>query len=338
MEERLFAATTPGLEPVLGRELEALGLTPRVVPGGAEVSGPPGTHRRLNVWLRTATRVLLRLGDARAPAAFGRLDLSRVRRPGQAVAVEGPVRLREEASRRWPGQGEPLTLVVNSAGEVSVDTSGEPLFRRGWRQEIGRAPMRETLAAGMLALAGFDPSKPLWDVMCGSGTLLIEAAQWGKPPGAKRPFAFQGFPGAVGAELAKLPGPVLAPGTAALVGTDLNAGALGIARRNARRAGVLERLTLERLDATKLVARPGLEPGLLLANLPYGKRAGEPGDLRPLYRALGARLRAQLPGWRFAFLLEDHQEALGLAFDGEVALDNGGLACRLCLGTVPPGT
>jgi putative N6-adenine-specific DNA methylase len=181
---------------------------------------------------------------------------------------------------------------------------GRLLYQRGYREEIGRAPMRETLAAGMLRLAGYRGDEPLWDLMCGSGTLLIEAAM----------IATGMAPGELGKPTRKAP--------ALLKGTDLNAGALGVTRRNARRAGVLDALMLERADATKV--KPDGAVGLLVANLPYGKRVAKT-DLS----VFTTNLRSQFHGWRFAFLL---QGALDLPLQREHALNNGGLRCRLCIG------
>lgn len=187
----------------------------------------------------------------------------------------------------------------------------------------------------MLLLSRWDPSREsLWDPMCGSGTILAEAAllAQGKAPGAQRRFAFEndaGHDAAAWSAEARTRGNAYKP---LLLGTDLNAGALGTARRNARRAGVLELLTLERLDATKLPTKPG--PGLVISNLPYGKRVGERSELASLYSAFGASLKRAAAGWRFAFLLKDHPDALGLKIDQTHALDNGGLGCTLVSGVV----
>jgi 23S rRNA G2445 N2-methylase RlmL len=109
---------------------------------------------------------------------------------------------------------------------------------------------------------------------------------------------------------------------------------VGIARRNGRRAGVDTLLRLERLDATKLTPAGGVAPGLLVANLPYGKRVGEVGDLPALYRAVGENLRRNFRGWRFALLAAEHEDALGLSFDALHRVENGGLKCRLLVGRV----
>ncbi len=287
---------TPGLEAALAEELAELGLEGRTVRGGAEVRGPVGTYELVNLWSRVASRVSL------AP---------------------------------HPASGRPLPA---AQGEVSpgLDTSGELLYFRGYRQEVGRAPLRETLAAGLLRLARWRPEEPLWDVMCGSGTILIEAAEraLGLAPGRARRFAFEDFPTHDAARWRARPrtGPAVTP---RLFGSDLNAGALGVARRNARRAGVLEHLTLERFDATALPARPGVPPGLVLSNLPYGKRVGARGELGALFEGLGASLRRACPGWRFAFLLQGGADALGLPLDSRAAVSNGGLRCEFVCGKVP---
>jgi len=364
--EELFLPTTPGLEPALFEECRARGFSPERAEGGVTVRGPLGLHQDACLWLRTASRVLLRV--AHVPAAdeqalargLAKVSLAPYRDGGRGVELSASSRrsklrvqrLEEVARKAWklpPEPGEaPLRLQLRAEGDactVSVDCGGELLYRRGYRQEISHAPLRETLGAGLLLLSGYRGEVPLWDVMCGSGTLPIEGALIAlrRAPGRDRRFAFQDFPSfdaarweaalsrARAGELSKPPAPLL--------GSDLNAGALGVARRNARRAGVLEHLSLERLDATALKARPTLAPGLVVANLPYGKRVGEVAELSRLYRALGQTLRAQFAGWRAAlFYAKDAklEAALGLPSGTAFELDNGGIACRLVVAEFPP--
>lgn len=350
MDERLFVGCTPGLEVALEGELTALGFSPRLVPGGCELErAPAGSLVRVNAQSRVASRVLWRLGEVTTPTELsrvplralvgdGRLALELAEEKGDRASIPAE-RWRAEALRLWgAGRGsEPVEVSVRLSRRgalVSVDTSGELLHVRGARQETGKAPLRETLASGLLRLAAWTPGEALWDVMCGSGTILIEAAEQslGLRPGRARGFAFERFPSLAPALLdeARRPGPAVKTW---LRGSDLNAGALGVARRNARRAGVLEALALERLDATKLT-RPEVPPGLVLANLPYGKRVGNRFELDGLYRGLGAALRGSLRGWRFAFLLLSGEEALGLPLERAVDVRNGGLPCRLVTGRV----
>jgi putative N6-adenine-specific DNA methylase len=429
MAERCFVGCTPGLEAALKDELEGLGVRAEVTNGGCEVTGPDGSVVRLNVQSRLASRVLLRLGTARTPAALAGLPVRALvgelqvtlsvttagrvsppaevwrreamralqvgaspgspRPPGAKERVaRGPVsppdagaapetasgRLGREgdvsASRGGPrretgvsggprvaglgstpssematpaDEGLPagsddaveLSLRLDAQGAlVSVDTSGELLHVRGARQETGKAPLRETLASGVLRLCEWAPGEPLWDIMCGSGTFLLEAAEQaqGLQPGRQRHFAFERFPGVPAHLLAEARAPRPAVPTW-LRGSDLNAGALGVARRNARRAGIGEPLQLERLDATALT-RPDVAPGLVLANLPYGKRVGSRFELASLYARVGRSLKQALPGWRFGFLLQDGAESLGLDVARTVPVKNGGLSCLVVTGRV----
>lgn len=365
-QEQVFAVAPPGLEPALEAEAAVLGLSPRRVEGGVELEGPAGLHQEANLRLRTASRVLLRLGRFRAPdvgaltRGLAAMDLARVwngkdtpklsvtahgsRVPGNAVPTA--------AARAWGLSGiehagaldeegtEGLTFLVRLDGPectVSADTSGEPLHRRGYRQEIGRAPLRETLAAGILLLAGYDGTEPLVDPMCGSGTFLIEGAWMSmrRAPGLERRFAFEQFPqfspAAWAERQARTRAEVLQAPRASLHGFDINAGALGTARRNARRAGLT--LALERRDVKTLQA-PVAGPGLVVANPPYGKRVGEGGELPELYRALGATLRRSFQGWRAALLVPEEDgliRELGLRDAKSLRVRNGGLRCRLLL-------
>ncbi|MCP3144410.1 THUMP domain-containing class I SAM-dependent RNA methyltransferase [Pyxidicoccus xibeiensis] len=366
--EQLYVSTLPGLELALEAEASALGWKPRRAEGGVELEGPAGLHQEANLRLRTASRVLLRVGTFRAGDSdtlaehLGAMDLSRLwdgrtppklsvslhrsRVPGADVVFSaaayawGLPSVEQAGALEEEGSGPGLTLLVRVEGDVftvSADTSGEPLHRRGYRQEVSRAPLRETLAAGILRLAGYDGAEPLVDPMCGSGTFLIEGAwmSMNRAPGLTRAFAFESFPGfdaeawarrKAQAEADALPAP-----RAVIHGHDINAGSLGTARRNARRAGVT--LALERKDVRTLTA-PSPGPGLVVANPPYGKRVGEAEDLPGLYRALGATLRRGFAGWRAAVILPDDTalvKALDLPGARSLPVRNGGLRCRLLL-------
>lgn len=368
-EELVFAVAAPGLEPAVEEEAAALGWETRREEGGVALRGPEGLHQAANLHLRCASRVLLRLGDVRATDAttltrgLAALEVSRVwdgrRPPRVSVTVhrssvpEGAVLA--AAARAWglsqveragsleEDASEALTLLLRLEGStctVSADTSGAPLYRRGYRQEIGRAPLRETLAASLLVFADYDGVEPLVDPMCGSGTFLIEGAWMSmhRAPGLEQGFGFERFPGFEPASWARLQARAREASRPApqgpLYGFDLNAGALGTARRNARRAGVT--LTLERRDVRTLTA-PGTVPGLVVANPPYGKRVGEEGDLPGLYRALGRTLRGAFRGWRVALLVPEERalvQCLELPEARSVPVRNGGLRCQVLLANV----
>jgi putative N6-adenine-specific DNA methylase len=191
----------------------------------------------------------------------------------------------------------------------------------------------------MLELAGYRGDEPLWDPMCGSGTIAIEAAllALGRAPGLSRSFAFERFPlhdsSAWEALKAKARDEERKKPPASIRATDLNAGSLGTARRNARRAGVVEHLALERQDARNPTVVPSGPTGLLIANPPYGIRVGEDRELESLYGALGSLIRDRLPGWRAAILVPQPrlERALGLEIDDAFEVLNGGIRCQLLL-------
>lgn len=333
VKETIFVGTTPGLEGVLAEELEELGFPGEPTSGGVTIEGPQGTYRLINLWSRIASRVLLRVAEVATPSELRKLRLS-------DYGTEFEIDAFGIDPGKWGGvlsstPGAPKLLLrgTKQGCQVSLDTSGELLHFRGYRQEVGRAPMRETLAAGVLRLTQWKPDEPLWDVMCGSGTLIIEAAEsaLGLAPGRNRKFAFEKFPAHDEKAWRALPRekPGVKPN---ITGSDLNSGALGTARRNAKRAGVLDSLKLERLDATKLVSRG--ESGLVIANLPYGKRVGERDELGKLYRSLGKSLKSACPGWYFGFLLQEGAEHLGVTIAERHRVSNGGLDCDVVLGQV----
>ncbi len=307
--ERVFAACAPGLEPVLALELGRLGLLARPVPGGAEAEGE----------------------DAVALACLG----SRV---ADAVALrlyQGPSSGLGAARRQaWRRFGEGAALAVRRAGRestLSLDAAGAPLFKRGWRARVGAAPLRESLAAGVLLASGYDGSTPFLDPMCGSGTLAIEAALIAArlAPGLGRRFAFEGWPGHDAARTGRLRARLAAESRvppAPVHASDRNGGAVRLATRNAEAARVSAFLRLARAEASAVIPPPGR--GLCAVNPPYGRRLGE--DTEGAWSALAA-LRPRLAGWTLAVLAPERrlEGVLGRPPQQELPLRNGGLRCRL---------
>jgi len=304
--ERIFAACAPGLERALARELGELGLSARPVPGGAEAEGP----------------------DAAALACLG----SRVADAVKLRVWEGALADLASARRRLAARHAGQRLEGRRAGDralLSVDAAGAPLFKRGWRSRVGAAPLRESLAAGLLRSLGYDGSVPFLDPMCGSGTLPIEAALVAarRAPGLGRAFAFERWPGygaargelvrASLARVARVPSfPVLA--------SDRNGGAVRLTRKNAEAAGVSSFLTVERRDAAAV--EPPAGPGVCLVNPPYGLRLEE--NVEESWRALGALLE-RLGGWTVGVLAG--APALARLLPGSPVdsahVRNGGLRC-----------
>jgi putative N6-adenine-specific DNA methylase len=336
----LFAVTAPGLESITALELKQLGIGgARVEPGGVEFEGDWTTMARANLWLRTASRVLLRFGGFHV-RALGELERRASRLPWDRYVAPGrrvSIRVTSKKSRLYHQRAvaERIARVVNASGGVveqdaggdeaelmpsqlvvvrllrddcliSLDSSGDLLHRRGYRQAVAKAPLRETLAAALLLASQWDATPPLIDPFCGSGTIPIEATLLGRriPPGAHREFAFQRWPGYDAgrwdALLAQARTQMLARCPASIAGADRDAGAIEAAIANATRAGVLGDLSFHQGAVSSLVPFP--DPGWIVTNPPYGIRIGERNGLRDLYAQFGNVLRRKCAGWRLAML------------------------------------
>jgi putative N6-adenine-specific DNA methylase len=324
----------PGLEDLVANELVDLGAKRRRIHKGAVATDL--TTRQLyaaNRSLRCATRVLVRVAGFTARSfadlqrRLGEVDWSswlaegarpayRVTSRGSQLVHTGAIEERFAAAMGagYPDGPEQLVVVRVSRDRftVSVDSSGAPLHMRGWRQATAKAPLRESVAAGMLLAAGWDPTTPLVDPMCGSGTIAIEAALLaaGRAPGAGRTFAFQQWPsfepGTWASVTASPEDPVAA--LPAIVGSDRDAGAVEAARSNAERAGVADLVEFRQAPISDLEA-PGEGPGHLVTNPPWGGRLSPGGDLRNLYATLGRVAAERLPGWGLGLLVTDRDLA-----------------------------
>jgi putative N6-adenine-specific DNA methylase len=308
LPQRAFAACSPGLEPALARELDLLGLTARAVPGGVEAEGP----------------------DAWAVACLGSRAAEAVKARLWAGPASGLPAARRDLGARLPG----VPLEARTEGgraTLSADAAGVPLWKRGYRARIGAAPLRESLAAGLLLELGFDGSTPFLDPMCGSGTIAIEAALLAerRAPGLDRTFAFEGWPGHDAARTARLRErfrDLARPAPAPILGSDRNGGAVRLAGKNAEAAGVAYAVRIERRDAAQVEPPPG--PGTCLVNPPYGIRIDH--DLEESWRALGALL-GRLRGWTVGVLAPASAPSRLLPGRPDRALEvqNGGIRCRL---------
>ena len=373
---RWFAIVAPGLEEAARHEVEALPDTSAidVELGGVSWTGPVASGYRANLWLRIATRVLARVGDVEA-REFGKLRRRAERLPwtrfvprGAAIAVRASATrcrlyhtgaLAEAAvlaiADAVPGvhacapDEEPaITLMVRGVQDrftFSADASGERLHRRGARVETGDAPLRETLAAGLLALAGWTPGAALCDPMCGAGTIVIEAAMQaaGRAPGTERRFAIESWPvlaePAIARAVAQLRAQAEAGAAAApapIVASDRDPRTIDSARRNAERGGVASLVTFACRDAADV--RPPAPTGLVITNPPYGHRLGDARAAARGYRDLGGVLRAHFRGWRVAIVAParlDVARAMGLRSAKQFSLRNGGLPIVLHVDTLP---
>jgi putative N6-adenine-specific DNA methylase len=398
-QHTIVATCGGGLEPILEQEIRDLPGTQleATEPGIVRFRGPAETIVPANRCLRTASRVLLPLGSGPAQryddvyALAKRVPWDRWISADNTFAVTAITRSKALSNHKFlamrvkdavvdrqrdtfgrrsnverKGADYPVVVHAADAGvEISLDTSGRSLHERGYRREAGEAPLRESLAAGMVLLSDWDGSVPLFDPFCGSGTIAIEAAliQAGRVPGdLGRRFAFERWPqmrgvrvdargagapaGAPGpetgpdaarAEAAGAPGsaPVAAGGSAPIIASDKDPDVVEIARRNARRAGVEDRITFlsrpfEEIEVEELVGSGTGPTGVIITNPPYGERIPYEA-VAVLYQMIGDNLKARYTGWSAWIITANLQAAkrIGLRSSSKTILYNGGLESRL---------
>jgi putative N6-adenine-specific DNA methylase len=366
-----WAVTHPGVESITAGELARLGLPPGASePGGVAFAAAAADLARANIHLRTASRVLVRIGEFKA-VSFADLERRGARVPWDAcVAPGGAVRFRvtsrksrlyhqdaiaERLARAVTAAVPGARIAVGGADDagtdeqlfvvrffrdqctVSADSSGALLHRRGYRLATGKAPLRETLAAAMLLGIGWDGSQPLVDPLCGSGTIPIEAALIARniAPGAGRSFACESWPAARLVDWNELRASARAlvrPAAVAIAGSDRDAGAVAAAMANAARAGVSGDVRFER-QALSSAAPPDESSGWIVTNPPYGARVGDRRGLRDLYARLGQLMRGPFTGWNLALLVAAPELAaqLGLPLQERFATTNGGIRVQLAV-------
>lgn len=217
---------------------------------------------------------------------------------------------------------------------ISADTSGALLHRRGWRQAIAKAPLRENLAAAMLTACNWSAHEPLVDPFCGSGTIGIEAALRARnmAPGLQRSFALEHWPGTdlamVTTTRAAARAEMLPAAGVPIVLADRDAGACKASRANAERAGVTADVEIIERAVSDTVLDDIGQGGAVVTNPPYGQRISDGSDLRGLYSRVGDVLRVGGPAWRLGMLVPDKRYAThtGLRFDTTLRTNNGGIA------------
>ncbi|TCW29592.1 putative N6-adenine-specific DNA methylase [Gulbenkiania mobilis] len=364
----MFAPCPRGLEEVLATELAAVGASDiRATEGGVGFAGDMATLMRANLESRTASRILVRLaeGGYRTEDDLYRLALAvdwprffdvdrtiKIKTDGIGSTVRSldfvSLKVKDAVCDRFRQArlGRPSVdtrspdirlqmFLRRDRATLYLDTSGEALFKRGWREETGEAPLRENLAAGILLLAGYDGTQSLLDPMCGSGTFLVEAADiaLNRAPGRLRQFAFERLRNfdavtwesvRTAARLAERPAVPLA-----IRGSDRDPAMVEIARRNLAHAGLEGCVVLTVAEVTE--TRPDAPSGLIVTNPPYGVRLEEQAALVAWYPELGSWLKQYFAGWTAHFLTADAE------FPGHIRLSpkrrtplyNGSLACRL---------
>jgi putative N6-adenine-specific DNA methylase len=381
MSHSFFCPCPRGLEAALAEEIHEIaqqGTTLKVhnqVPGGVHASGELTDAYRLNLHSRIASRVLLRLAHGSYKNENDIYDLT-LAQPWEdwfsvdrtirvdVTAVKSPLRslefttlkIKDAICDRFRDQFSERPSVNTSTPDMRIvgfldahnftvylDTSGEALFKRGWREETGDAPLRENLAAGLLRVSGWKPGTVLFDPMCGSGTILAEAAQMvaGIPPGARRRFAFEKFHDFDAEAWLSIKGsfkPNPLPAEATIFGSDISGDMIVMARNNLAKAGILFDVPLKQIEAQE-VKPPVATPGIMLTNPPYGERIGVRGDsalqtdelAAAFFSAFGTTLKQRFAGWQVFLFSADLglPKMLRLKEARKTPFYNGALECRL---------
>ena len=378
-----FCPCPRGMEQALADELAEIAHTTgstslkvhNQVPGGVHCSGTDTDAYRINLHSRIASRVLLRVANrtyANENDIYDlvleqpwedwfsvdhtiRVDITAIKSPLTSLEfttlkIKDAVcdRFRDQFGRRPSVDTRtPDMRIMGFLDQrnftIYLDTSGEALFKRGWREETGDAPLRENLAAGLLRVAGWKPGMTLFDPMCGSGTILIEAAQMvqGIPPGARRRFAFEkfrNFNAKAWQEMKTAIKPNPLPAEPTIFGSDISGDMVAMTRHNLRSAGILFEVPLKQIEAQQ-VQPPTSQPGLLVTNPPYGERIGVRGDSTipqdemavGFYQQLSATLKQRFAGWTVYLFTADLglPKMLRLKESRKTPFFNGALECRL---------
>lgn len=360
MSFEIFLVTAPGLESVLYDEVRSKGFKqPKAITGGVTIKGGWPEVWRANLWVRGASRVLARIDsfqvkhlsqlDKRAreiplneilsPQTPFRVEVvcSKSRIYHSDAAAERIVKAITETLKAPHSQDADITIMARIAHDIctiSVDTSGELLHKRGFKESVNKAPMRENMAALFLQQCGYKGTEPVFDPMCGSGTFVIEAAEIASRlnPGRARHFAFEKFVNFDAAAWEQMRSVTRqASPDFHFYGSDRDEGAIKMSIENAERAGV-SKLTEFKRQTISDITPPTTATGLVIVNPPYGTRIGDKRELMSLYQTLGHVLSTRFSGWRVGIVTADPvlAKATGLPFlPLTAAVQHGGLRVNL---------
>ncbi|QAY66435.1 THUMP domain-containing class I SAM-dependent RNA methyltransferase [Paenibacillus protaetiae] len=372
---QLIATAPMGLEAIVSRELKELGYHDQQVENGRVIfAGEPLDICRANLWLRSSDRVLVKMaefpattfeelfegtkainwpdwipGDGEFPVE-GRSHKSQLSSvPAcQSIVKKAVVeKMKERYKTDWfPEDGARFVIEVwllNDVAMITLDTTGAGLHKRGYRQQITEAPIKETMAAALLDISRWRPDRPLYDPFCGSGTILIEAAMkgWNIAPGIRRSFNSEGWPlvpeelweqareEAYDAVQDDLP--------LEIAGSDIDPQAIEVAEAAVRRAGFGKDIKLQVLPVSK--AMPSGDYGCIVTNPPYGERLGDVEQADIAIRQLGAVAKS-LPTWSYFAIspAKTFEHHFGRKADKKRKLFNGRIECQYYqfFGPLPP--
>ena len=361
----LIATATFAMEAVVARELKQLGYNDLTVENNqVSFRADEEAIARCNLWLRVADRVKLIIGRFTATSFDMLFELTKSLPwedwlpanacfPVQGKSVKSQLfsvsdcqaivkkaiveRLKQKYHKQWFPEDGPLfpieVALLKDVVTLTVDTSGEALHKRGYRQLVSQAPLRETMAAGLINLSFWNADRPFLDPFCGSGTLPIEAALMARniAPGLKRDFAAEQWP--------RLPkklwqrvrqeadDAIDRERQVEIMGTDIDGEILKAARQNAERAGVLSDIHFQQMPVSEV--RSSKHYGVVIPNPPYGERLSDRLAVTQLYQELAKTLRP-LETWSFYILtaFQEFERAFGQRADRRRKLYNGDLLCQ----------
>ena len=355
----IFVSVPPGFEPLMQAEMLERGFTgATAIAGGVTFKGHWKGVWRANLELRGASRVLARIGGFRV-FSLGQLDHLSCEFPwAETLFSDIPVRVEvtclkskvyhekaaiERIEKGLRTSGIPVesdadivlkVRIENDYCQFSIDTSGDALHKRGFKEATGKAPMRENLAALFLRACGYDGNESVVDPMCGSGTFPIEAAEiaMGLAPGRERNFAFQHLASFKPYMCEALKQAEPRQTDLRFYGYDRDSGAIENAKGNAERAEVSDHVTFAHQSISDLQPPEGTKPGLVMINPPYGARVGNKRPLFALYGTMGEVLKSRFKGWRVGVVTSDTglAKASGLPFKpSKETYSHGGIRIRL---------
>ena len=357
--DNYFLVVTPGLEEIARAEAEDFGMVGSKTLGGLNFTGGLKDLYSLNLNSRVGSRVLVRVGQPFFARSESELGSRAIKLPWKRwIKEDAVIIVKASCSKsRLMHSGMVENIILSSIRKsisvapktakldneevvevtvrlsedlvaVSIDSSGELLHKRGYRTEVTRSPMRETLAAALILSSGWNEKLPLIDPFCGSGTIPIEAALAANsiPPGFNRRFAFQNFPNfdqSVCDEVRSATSP--SKRNLSICGYDRDSGAVEIAKRNASRAGLSDDISFTHQALSYL--EPNGNAGHIITNPPYGERLTSNKDLRNLYAQLGKILIARFTGWTVTLITNDVIVAghTGIKFQTILKTNNGGI-------------
>lgn len=366
MRFELIATAAFGLEALVAAELRRLGYRDLAVDNGqVTFRADEAAVCRANLWLRTADRVLIKMGsfpartfdelfdgtrglpwadwlpvNAAFPVRGKSVDSQLFSVPDCQAIVKKAIVVKKSYKQRWFPETGPLYAVEvalrKDVATLTIDTTGPGLHKRGYRRLVGPAPLKETLAAALVLLSRWQPDRALLDPLCGTGTIPIEAALLGKniAPGLNRGFAAEAWPNLpphLWAEARTEARDLVRRGLKLRVyGSDIDPASLNLARLHAREAGLEGEVFFQRLPVSRVSSR--FEYGYLITNPPYGKRLGKEREVEGLYRELGEIFR-RLETWS-AGILTTHpnfERLFGRRADRKRKLYNGRIECHYYL-------